>query len=171
MDGGEHAVDDEDNLDGVARDHPQHDERFFRAMMAAEVDVAAVNEVDEDSDNDDVLEDAEVVELPIVPELGRDESHNPSDVQKIIESVHGDVIGHDGTFVSLQRVLRHKRGWASRSKMLEDIDQFIAGCLTCQKFKKRYDNTTNTRFFIEGAPFSEISVCQSRTAMETRMWL
>ena len=76
MDGGQHAVDDEDNLDGVARDNPQHDERF-RAMMAAEVDVAAVNKVDKDSDNDDGLEDAEVVELPIVPELGRDESHNP----------------------------------------------------------------------------------------------
>jgi hypothetical protein len=96
--------------------------------------------------------------IPDVPDLGRVESLSPQYVTKVIESVHGDIVGHGGTYVSLQRILRHKREWASRSQLLADIDQFISGYPTCQKFKKRHNNDASERFFIEGSPFSEISV-------------
>jgi hypothetical protein len=134
---------------------PQHDERF-RAMLAPAVDLPALV-VDENSDDEDdiVIDDADV---PAIPELGRIEQIGEDEVKGIIDSVHGDIVGHGGCYVSLQRILRHKKAWSSRSKMLQDIDQFIAGCPTCQKFKKRHDNATNHRFFIEGSPFSEISV-------------
>ncbi len=99
----------------------------------------------------------ELQAAPTVPELGQQEQ-SLEQIRRIIQSVHGDIVGHGGTYVSLQRVLRHKRSWASRSQMLQGIDQFISGCETCHKFRKRHDKATNSRFFVEGSPFAEISV-------------
>jgi hypothetical protein len=156
-DGTEHDDDDEAADPALLRENPQHDERF-RTMSAAVEDVAAVHDVDEVSDSDDSGDEMSVADIPDIPDLGRAEPLSPQDVKSVIESVHGDLVGHGGTYVSLQRILRHKREWASRSKMLADIDQFISGCPTCQKFKKRHNNAASERFFIEGSPFSEISV-------------
>ncbi len=150
--GTEHDSDEE--KESAVLEQPRHDERF-RNMMGNDDDLAAL-EVDEDSDSDD--EEVINAQLPNPPGLEGEAPRQPEQVRQIIESVHGDIIGHGGTYVTLQRVLRHKQGWASRSKMLSDIDQFLTGCSTCQKFKKRHNNATNQRFFIEGSPFAEISV-------------
>jgi hypothetical protein len=42
--------------------------------------------------------------------------------------------------------------------MLRDIDAFLAGCPTCQKFRKRRTASGSHRFVIDGTPFAEISV-------------
>jgi len=139
----------------AARQLPSHDERF-RAMQAYQSDLPAL-EADDDSEAEDDDSDVPAVR-PDIPELDRSEQVSPAEIKGIIESVHGDIVGHGGTYVSLQRILRHKKAWSSQTKMLQDIDQFISGCPTCQKFKKRHDSATNNRFFIEGSPFSEISV-------------
>jgi hypothetical protein len=136
---------------------PQHDERFM-AMREYHNHEPPGLEADEDSDDENAEQDVNEEDIPDIPELERTHNASPEQIREIIESVHGDIVGHNGTYVSLQRILRHKRQWASRTKMLEDIDQFISGCPTCQKFRKRHDNATNQRFFIEGSPFSEISV-------------
>jgi hypothetical protein len=144
----------EDSDAAVIAPPPQHDARFI-AMFAPDDDLPALD-ADEDSDDEhDVV--ANVNELPAIPELGQQQL-SQEEIKGIIESVHGDIVGHGGCYVSLQRILRHKRVWASQKCMLQDIDAFIAGCPTCQKFKKRHDNATNNRFFIEGSPFAEISV-------------
>ena len=60
--------------------------------------------------------------------------------------------------VTLSRVLRSNRAWASREQMVKDIDQFLSGCVVCQKFRKRHNRRTDERFVIEGNPFTELSV-------------
>jgi hypothetical protein len=56
-------------------------------------------------------------------------------VTEAIASVHNDIVGHAGVYVTLQRILRTEKGWADRQAMLRDIDAFLAGCPTCQKFR------------------------------------
>jgi hypothetical protein len=73
-------------------------------------------------------------------------------------AVHNDLVGHKGVFVSLQRLLRNGRSWASRKQMIEDVDAFIRGCPTCQKMKKRRDRGIIDRHTISGSPFAELSV-------------
>lgn len=151
------GVDDDDGRnDSAAPVNPQHDEHIRNMMDHADDEPAAI-EADEDSDGDEEVIDA-ARELPNIPPLQQPEQLGPDRIKHIIESVHGDVVGHNGTYVSLQRILKHKQSWASRSQMLADIDQFISGCPTCQKFRKRRNTATNQRFFIEGSPFSEVSV-------------
>ena len=135
---------------------PQHGDRF-QAMMNFADDVPGLQADDDSEADEEEFARGELDHAPPIPVLDRDES-DPARIKGIIESVHGDIVGHGGTYVSLQRILKHKQGWASRSKMLEDIDQFISGCPACQKFRKRHDSATNQRFFIEGSPFAEISV-------------
>jgi hypothetical protein len=77
---------------------------------------------------------------------------------KIIAEFHDDIVGHAGVYVTLQRVLRAERGWADRPQMLRDIDAFLSGCITCQKFRKRRTCGSEQRFIIEGSPFSQLSV-------------
>ena len=133
---------------------PQHDERY-QAMMAPADDLPAAGP-DENSEDEAEIE-LQHNQIPSIPVLGQ-EQIGQEEIRNIIDSVHGDLVGHGGCYVSLQRILRHKKVWASQTQMLQDIDQFITGCPTCQKFKKRHDIATNNRFFIEGSPFAEISV-------------
>jgi hypothetical protein len=80
------------------------------------------------------------------------------DADEIIKTVHNDIVGHSGVLTTLQRVLRTDKQWASRSKMIEDIDAFLSGCTTCQKFRKRHNKNAQQRFTITGSPFAELSV-------------
>jgi hypothetical protein len=80
------------------------------------------------------------------------------DVSREMAAVHNDLVGHKGVFVSLQRLLRNGRAWASRKQMIEDIDAFIRGCPACQKMKKRRDRGIIDRHTISGSPFAELSV-------------
>jgi hypothetical protein len=89
--------------------------------------------------------------LPAIPQI----EDSP---RQVFDGVHNSTVGHNGVLVTLNRVLRQNKGWASRKDMLEQIDQFISGCTVCQKFRKRHNRRTNERFVIEGNPFSELSV-------------
>jgi hypothetical protein len=80
------------------------------------------------------------------------------DADDIIRDVHNDIVGHSGVLTTLQRVLRTNKEWASRAQMLEDIDAFLSGCVTCQKFRKRHNRNKDQRFIISGSPFAELSV-------------
>jgi hypothetical protein len=75
-----------------------------------------------------------------------------------ITAVHNDLVGHNGVYVTLQRLLRNGRSWGSRRQMLNDIDSFLQGCPVCQKMKKRRDKVSINRHVISGSPFSEISI-------------
>ncbi len=126
--GTEHDSDDEHEEHVVshsAASPPQHGDRF-QTMMNNVDDVPGL-QADNDSETDDETFLRENIEsAPPILVLDRDEL-DPARIKSIIESVHGDIIGHGGTYVSLQRVLKHKQCWAPRSKMLEDIDQFTSG--------------------------------------------
>jgi hypothetical protein len=131
-----------------------HRDPVLDEIFRNEEDAVAGLEVDQDSDDD---EDTDAVPVRI-PDVAEHESRAQQTPKEIIATAHGDIIGHGGCYVTLQRILKHKRDWASRTQMLADIDAFISGCPTCQKFKKRHDRSTDQRFFIEGSPFGEISV-------------
>jgi hypothetical protein len=75
-----------------------------------------------------------------------------------IRTVHNDLVGHKGVYVTLQRLLLNGRSWGSRQQMLNDIDSFLSGCPVCQKMKKRRDKVAVNRHVISGSPFSEISI-------------
>ena len=91
-------------------------------------------------------------ETPTIPDL------NEQDVERLLQQSHSDVVGHAGVFTTLQRALTsNKGGWANRKRMLADVDAFISGCPTCQKFRKRRTHADH-RFVIEGSPFAELSV-------------
>jgi hypothetical protein len=96
--------------------------------------------------------EAREAEQPMIPDLG-DESP-----RQIFDRVHNSTVGHNGVLVTLNRVLRMNKEWASRKEMLQNIDQFISGCAVCQKFRKRHNRRADERFVIEGNPFSELSV-------------
>jgi hypothetical protein len=100
--------------------------------------------------NDQPAEPAiEAGEVPAIPAIDADE---------IIHGVHNDIVGHAGVLTTLQRILRSNKQWASRSQMIADIDAFLSGCVTCQKFRKRHNRNKDQRFHIAGSPFSELSV-------------
>jgi hypothetical protein len=80
------------------------------------------------------------------------------DSKEEIKAVHNDLLGHAGTYVTLQRALRNGRVWASRAQMLQDVDNFIKGCPCCQKMRKRNSSTLVDRHVISGSPFSEMSI-------------
>jgi hypothetical protein len=77
---------------------------------------------------------------------------------QIFNRMHNCTTGHAGVLVTLNRVLRANKGWASREQMMRQIDQFLSACVICQKFRKRHNRRTDERFVIEGNPFSELSV-------------
>lgn len=81
-----------------------------------------------------------------------------SDANTEIALVHNDLVGHAGTYVTLQRALRNGRMWASRKQMLEDVDNYIRGCPCCQKMRKRSSGSLVQRHVISGSPFSELSI-------------
>lgn len=95
---------------------------------------------------------AAAIPPPVIPEL------EPDTPLQIMNKMHNATVGHNGVLVTLNRVLRANKEWASRKEMLEQIDQFISGCAICQKFRKRHNHRTNERFVIEGNPFTELSV-------------
>jgi len=76
----------------------------------------------------------------------------------IFDQMHNATVGHSGVLVTLNRVLRADKSWASRDEMISQIDEFISGCIVCQKFRKRHNRRTGERFVIEGNPFTELSV-------------
>jgi len=96
--------------------------------------------------------EARDAEHPVIPDL---ENETP---QQVFDRVHNATVGHNGVLVTLNRVLRMNKEWASRKEMLQNIDQFISGCTVCQKFRKRHNRRADERFVIEGNPFSELSV-------------
>jgi hypothetical protein len=111
---------------------------------------------DEDDQDERALCDVQHTEraldtdqLPPIPAIDADE---------ILRDVHNDIVGHAGVLTTLQRVLRSDKQWASRRQMIADIDAFLSGCVTCQKFRKRHNRAKDQRFHIEGSPFSELSV-------------
>ena len=113
------------------------------------------SELNEDIDAAEAVEQDPPAEQAIAPPLIPDLEN---DVAATLNSVHNATVGHSGVLVTLSRVLRANKQWASRSVMLEQIDQFISGCSVCQKFKKRHNRRTDERFVIEGNPFTELSV-------------
>jgi hypothetical protein len=80
------------------------------------------------------------------------------DAETEFRNVHNDLLGHAGTYVTLQRALRNNRSWGTRKQMLSDIDGFIRGCDSCQKMRKRRSATLVDRHTISGSPFSELSI-------------
>ncbi len=94
----------------------------------------------------------EPLEGPPIPDI---ESETP---QTVFNKAHNCMVGHAGLMVTLGRVLRSNKAWASREQMVNDIDQFLSGCVVCQKFRKRHNRRTDDRFVIEGNPFTELSV-------------
>jgi hypothetical protein len=108
------------------------------------------------------LQRQEQEEPPPIPQLDADQESPPSreltEPEKVISQMHNEVVGHNGVLVTLNRVLRADKQWASRQEMLAEIDQFISGCAVCQKFRKRHNRRTDQRFVISGNPFSELSV-------------
>jgi len=92
-------------------------------------------------------------QLPAIPAL---DGSSPARVA--FDQTHNSNVGHSGVLVTLNRVLRADKAWASRKDMIEQIDQFISGCTVCQKFRKRHNRRTDERFVIEGNPFAELSV-------------
>jgi hypothetical protein len=80
------------------------------------------------------------------------------DAESEIAAVHNDLVGHAGTYVTLQRALKNTRHWGSRKQLIEDIDKFIRACPCCQKMRKRSSRSLVDRHVISGSPFSEISV-------------
>jgi hypothetical protein len=106
-----------------------------------------------DANDDDVEREPqeEQAAAPPIPDI-------ESSVRATLDSVHNATVGHSGVLVTLSRVLRAQKEWASRSAMIEQIDQFISGCSVCQKFRKRHNRRTDERFVIEGNPFTELSV-------------
>lgn len=95
-----------------------------------------------------------IVQQPDLPDIDVLDGH----VSDIIAGAHNDIVGHAGVYVTLQRVLRSEKGWADRQRMIRDIDAFLSGCPTCQKFRKRRSVDGAHRFVIQGSPFAEISV-------------
>ncbi len=94
----------------------------------------------------------EAVERPPIPDI---ESETP---QAVFNKAHNCMVGHAGLMVTLGRVLRSNKAWASREQLIKDIDQFLSGCVVCQKFRKRHNRRSDDRFVIEGNPFTELSV-------------
>ncbi len=80
------------------------------------------------------------------------------DANSEIAAVHNDLVGHAGTYVTLQRALKNTRHWGTRKQMIEDIDRFIRGCPCCQKMRKRSSRSMVERHVISGSPFAEISI-------------
>ena len=68
------------------------------------------------------------------------------DADDVIRGMHNDIVGHAGVLTTLQRVLRANKQWASRKQMIADIDAFLGGCITCQKFRKRHNRAKDQRF-------------------------
>ena len=81
-----------------------------------------------------------------------------SEINRTLQTVHNAVVGHNGVLVTLNRVLRADKQWATRKEMIDHIDQFISGCTICQKYRKRHNRRTDERFVISGNPFAELSV-------------
>ena len=79
-------------------------------------------------------------------------------IKSMIESVHNDVAGHGGVLVTLQRLLRRGQPSVSRKQMLRDIDDYLKGCVGCQKMRKRSSGSAVTRRVISGSPFSDLSI-------------
>ncbi len=83
---------------------------------------------------------------------------NAAAIKTMIESVHNDVAGHGGVLVTLQRLLRRGTPVVSRKQMLLDIDNYLKGCVGCQKMRKRSSGSAVTRRVISGSPFSDLSI-------------
>lgn len=150
------------------------------ALVASEPDYALdevdISESDDDSSQSSSSNDGDDEEQPSVfgpeGELLNDEQQplvreepQPAHLQlpsldsaTEIPAVHNDLLGHAGTFVTLQRVLRNSRQWATRKQMIIDIDNFIRACPCCQKMRKRDSRNLVQRHTISGSPFSELSV-------------
>jgi hypothetical protein len=117
------------------------------------VNAAVHAELNEMSANISPIEvEEELSARPLIPDI---ESDTPQDA---FNKAHNCMVGHAGLMVTLGRVLRANRAWASREQMLKDIDQFLSGCVVCQKFRKRHNRRTDDRYVIEGNPFTELSV-------------
>ena len=118
--------------------------------MQVDVDDGEAHQnIDAHGEDDRAAHHGENNGVPPIPALDADD---------VIRSMHNDVVGHAGVLTTLQRVLRADKQWASRKQMIADIDAFLGGCVTCQKFRKRHNRAKDQRFHIEGSPFSELSV-------------
>ena len=97
--------------------------------------------------------------LPAIPNLEAESVPvSEAEIERRLHTVHNATVGHNGVLVTLNRVLRADKQWATRSEMIDQIDQFISGCTICQKFRKRHNRQTDERFVISGNPFAELSV-------------
>lgn len=139
------VADDTDSHDAVAVD--DNDDALGYDIDVAPHEVVAV--ADDNNDNDALAYTDVVPPLPW---------NNPAAVRSIIESVHNDIVGHGGVLVTLQRLLRKGAPSVSRKQMLHDIDDFLKGCVGCQKMRKRSTGSAVTRRVITGSPFSDLSI-------------
>jgi hypothetical protein len=143
---------------------------------ARNVDAAEMSdiEINSDDDSDSVSSDIDDVDVRFGPngEL-LDDAGQPVEIrfadapappqagllpQNVIPLVHNSVVGHAGVYTTLQRALRTGRAWGSRAQMLQDVDSYIKGCVSCQKMKKRKAAVSDARHTISGSPFAELSI-------------
>jgi hypothetical protein len=110
------------------------------------------NQAAADDNDGEVLEDDREQEIPPLP------WNDAAAVKSIIETVHNDVAGHGGVLVTLQRLLKRGQPTVSRKQMLRDIDDYLRGCVGCQKMRKRTTGAATTRRVISGSPFSDLSI-------------
>jgi hypothetical protein len=152
--------------DSSSDDEQEPDSHCHKAAQFNPIDARNAAAIADDSDD----MEGDAIEREIVDNaepLVEGENHGEHDVHpaipavdadETIRGVHNDIVGHAGVLTTLQRVLRTDKQWASRSQMIDDIDAFLSGCVTCQKFRKRHNRDKDQRFHIAGSPFSELSV-------------
>jgi hypothetical protein len=139
------------------RDHQVADNLDADFQTSSDSDSSSID------DNDDELGQQAALFNVDQPDVEM-QQHQPQmrvpilDATSTIRQVHNDLLGHAGTFVTLQRVLRNNKQWGTRKQMIIDIDTFLRGCPSCQKMRKRKSSTFIDRHTISGSPFAELSI-------------
>jgi hypothetical protein len=133
-------------------------------------------ELSEDSDNASTCSESNDEDDVLFGPNGEllDESGNPMDAREVADvipaipaeqssrdllaRVHNSVVGHSGVYTTLQRALKNNLIWGSRQQMLRDVDDYIKGCVSCQKMRKRKADVADDRHTLSGSPFSELGI-------------
>lgn len=138
------------DIDPIGNIDYADDESTTAAMWDGVIHVDPIEVGGAPPDAEQVMPDDD--ELPPLP------WNDAAAIKSIIESVHNDVAGHGGVLVTLQRLLRKGQPTVSRKQMIKDVDDFLKGCVGCQKMRKRTTGSAVTRRVISGSPFSDLSI-------------
>jgi hypothetical protein len=141
------------------------DEKLFEVCAVSEGELSDSDTESEASDHQD--EDGACVD-GVESVLNSVENENENVTVEIpslsprdeIDKVHNALVGHNGVYVTLQRLLKNDVQWANRAEMIRNIDDYLKGCVVCQKMRKRSSRHKYKvdRFMLEGSPFAELSV-------------